>query len=544
VSIAPLRSALFHDLQPKVRLVMAIAVAVLLLAGANVVVAASSAALEQRRDTAVRLAIGATPWRLSRDVGIHVMLTASVATLLAVVLYGVLIAALIGIMPDAWLARVPGGGDAVGVGPLGVVALGVLALMFGAASAAWMWSQLDRLTGPSVLNGLHVDTPTRHRWRAAVVGTEVALCTAVVLLATTLSLQFSRLRSVPLGVDGDRTLALWINPDVSTHRETAPRIAYFERLLEQLSLVPGVESVAGIDLPFQFDWQPVVVRVPDRQRASLAALDRSATPSYLDVSGLALLAGRWLRPSDRADAAGAVVVSRSLADALWPGRSAVGQTLHLDREGAETLVSVVGVVSDIRHAPHAEPARVVYRSLAQGAPSALYLLVRSRLRPADASALQTAIWRVDPDQAIDGPWAVKQWIEDRTAYVGFLTRLTAVLAVVAVVLAAAGLHGISLYWVRAARRELGIRRAIGASHADVLRWFGRRWSAVVVPALAAGLLLQFVVMRTAASEVEAVEPSSIVHLGLGSALMLGYASAAAGAALLRALRTDETTLLR
>lgn len=544
VSIAPLRSALFRDLQPKVQLVMAIAVAILLLAGTNVVVASSTTALEQRRDTAVRLAIGATPWRLSRDVGIHVVLTASAATLLAMVLYGAFIAALIGIMPDAWLARVPGGADAVVVGPIGVAALGVLALMLGAVSAGWMWSQLDRLTGPTILQGLPVDTPTRHRWRAVVVGAEVALSTAVVLVATTLSLQFSRLRNVDSGVDGDRTLALWINPDASTHREPGPRVAYFERLLDELRLVPGVESVGAIDLPFQFDWQPVAVRAPGRHQASLAALDRSATPSYLDVSGLALLAGRWLEASDRADAAGVAVVSRSLADALWPGRSAVGQTLQLDRDERPALVSIVGVVSDIRHAPHAEPARIVYRSVAQGAPTALYLLVRSHLTPADAAGLQTAIWRVDPDLAIDGPWAVQQWIEGRTAYVGFLTRLTALLAVVAVVLAAAGLHAISLYWVRAARRELGIRRAVGASHADVLWWFGRRWGAVVLPALAAGLLIQFAVMRTTASQVEAVEPASIIHLGLGSALMLGYASAAAGAAVLRALRTDETTLLR
>jgi putative ABC transport system permease protein len=544
VSIAPLRSALFRDLQPKVQLVMAIAVAVLLLAGVNVVVAASSAALEQRRDTAVRQAIGATPWRLSRDVGIHVALTAGVATLLASVLYVTLIAALIGIMPDAWLARVPGGGDAVGVGPIGVAALGVLALLFGAASAGWMWSQLDRLTGPSVLQGLHLDTPTRHRWRAVVVGAEVALSTAVVLVATTLSLQFSRLRNVDPGVDGDRTLAFWINPDASTYGEPGPRVAHFERLLDELRLVPGVESVGAIDLPFQFDWQAVAVRAPDRNQASLAALDRSATPSYLDVSGLSLLAGRWLEASDRADTAGAVVVSRSLADALWPGRSAIGQTIQIERDGKPTLVSIVGVVSDIRNAPHAEPARIVYRSVAQGAPSALYLLVRSRLTAADAAGLQAAIWRVDPDQAIDGPWAVSQWIEGRTAFVGFLTRLTALLAFVAVVLAVAGLHAISLYWVRAARRELGIRRAVGASHADVVRWFGRRWGAVVLPALAAGLLIQFLVMRTTASQVEAVEPASLVHLGVGSALMLGYASAAAGAALLRALRTDETTLLR
>jgi len=194
--------------------------------------------------------------------------------------------------------------------------------------------------------------------------------------------------------------------------------------------------------------------------APITALDRAATSTYLDASGITLLDGRWLEAQDRSGAPPVAVVSRSLAQALWPNQRAVGETLQLDASKSEKPATVVGVVSDIRHAPQAPPARIVYRPVPQSAPSWLYFLARIRANADVLNEIQSAVWRVDPDQPVDGPWAIQKWIDDTTSHVRFLANLTAMLAGIGIVLAAAGLHALTVYWVQTSRRELGIRRAL------------------------------------------------------------------------------------
>jgi putative ABC transport system permease protein len=459
---------------------------------------------------------------------------------------GAFIAAILSIVPDGWLARVPGDAAAVRVEAVGFGISVVLVVALGLASALWTGKQLSRLAVSPLLDAIqHDDAPARHRWRAVIVASEVALCTAVVLVATTLGMQLWQLQRVDLGVTAERTSAIWLNTNTTKYADPEVRVTYFDRVLQELSRLPGVEAAGAIDFTFQFDWQTTMVRVGNgRENPPLTVLHRAATPSYVEVSGLTLIDGRWLQLQDRSGAADVAVVSKSLAEALWPNQRAVGQTIEFDAAKSRKPMTVVGVVSDIRHAPHLQPARVLYRSMAQAAPPWLYVLIKANHTREQTSRIQAAIWRVDPEQPIDGPWSMQSWIEDRTAYVRFLANLTAILAVIAIVLAAAGLQTLTMYWVHAARRELGIRRAIGASHRDVLTWFGRRWAVVLAPAIALGMVMQFALMRTTASQVEGVEPAGLAHLIVGTLVVIAYASAAAGTALMRALRTDEKVLLQ
>ena len=281
-----------------------------------------------------------------------------------------------------------------------------------------------------------------------------------------------------------------------------------------------------------------------RADAPVTALERAATPTYLDVSGITLVDGRWLEARDGLGAAAVVVISRSLANTLWPNQRAVGQTVQLDAAKSEKPATVIGVVSDVRHAPQAAPSRIVYGSIPQTAPPWLYFLVRTRAKVDALNEIQSAVWQVDPDQPVDGPWAIQKWIDDTTSYVRFLATITTMLAGIGMVLAAAGLHALTVYWVEASRRELGIRRALGASHGDVLAWFAAKWGAVVGPAVLAGLFLQFALLRVTLSQIESVQPASIGHLALGTTAVVVCAAVAAAAALTRALRSDELVLMK
>jgi putative ABC transport system permease protein len=546
VIVDELRSALFRDLQPKLRLVLTIAVLVFVLACANVMIAASSAALERQKETALRLAIGATPRRLALDAGLQLSLTAVTASLLAIAVSGSFINVAVAYVPDSWLARVPDGPEAVRVDVAALTALVIVTFALATSSSFWTHRRFHRIAVSPLLDAIqHNDSPRRQRWRAVLVGGEVALCAAVLLIATTLGVQLWELRNAEVGVKADRTVAMWINASAAKYGSPASRVAYFDKLADELSRAAGVEAVGAVDLTFQFNWQTTAVRAGiGRQSAPIAALDRAATSTYLDVSGVTLLDGRWLEDQDRTGSPPVAVVSRSLADALWPNRRAVGQTLQLDASKSETPAIVVGVVSDVRHAPQSRPARIVYRSVAQNAPAWLYFLVRTPANANVVNEIQSAVWRVDPDQPVDGPWAIQEWIDNTTSDVRFLAALTAMLAGIGIVLAAAGLHALTGYWVEVSRRELGIRRALGADHADVLAWFGAKWAAVVGPAVLAALLLQFALLRTVVSQLEAVQPASIGQLALGTTTVAFYTAAAGAAALMRALRADERVLMR
>lgn len=546
VIIDELRSALFRDLQPKLRLVLTIAVLVFVLAGVNVIIGASSAALENQKETALRLAIGAAPGRLALEAGSQLLFTAVTASLAALAVSGSFIHVALTYVPDSWLARVPGGADAIGVDVPGLTALVTVTFALATMSTVWTYRRIRRIAVSPLLDAIqHEDSPRRQRWRAALVGSEVALCAAVLLVATTLGVQLWELRGVDMGVKADRTVAVWINASAAKYGNPASRLSYFDKLSNELSRVSDVEAVGAVDLTFQFNWQTTTVRAGiGRESAPVTALDRSATPTYLDASGLILVDGRWLENHDRSGAPPVAVVSRSLADALWPNQRAVGQTLQLDASKSETPVTVIGVVGDIRPAPQAPPARIVYRSVPQSAPLWLYFLVRTRANADVLNEVQSAVWRVDPDQPVDGPWAIGDWIDNTMSHVRFLAALTAMLAGIGIVLAVAGLHALTVYWVEVSLRELGIRRALGARHRDVLVWFGAKWAAVVVPAVGAGLLLQFALLRTIASQLEAVQPASIGQLALGTTATVLYAAAATGAAVTRALRADEHVLMR
>jgi predicted permease len=546
VIVEELQSALFRDLQPRLRLVMIVAVLVLVLAGVNVIIAASSAALERQRETALRLAIGAAPRRLALHAGWQLGLTAFAASLLALAVSGSFISVVLLFVPDSWLARVPDGAEAVRVDGAALTALAIVTCALATTAALWAYRSVRRMAVSPLLDAIqHSDAPRRQGWRAVLVGSEVALCAAVVLVATTLGVQLWELRNVDMGIRADRTAAIWINASATTYGDSARRLAYFDRLSDVMSRVSGVEAVGAIDLTFQFTWQTTTVRSGgNRASAPITTLDRAATSTYLDASGVTLLDGRWFEPQDRSGAASVVVLSRSLADALWPHQRAVGYTLQLDASKSERPVTVIGVVSDIRPAPQAAPSRIVYHSVGQKAPSWLYFVVRTRGNADVLNELRSAVWRVDPDQPVDGPWAIQEWIDDTTSYVRFLASLMGMLAGIGIALAAAGVHALTVYWVETSRRELGIRRALGANHRQILVWFVSKWGAVVGPAVLAAVALQFAFLRATAAHVEGVEPASLEHVALGTIAVAVYAAAAAGAALLRALRADERVLLR
>jgi cell division protein FtsX len=219
----------------------------------------------------------------------------------------------------------------------------------------------------------------------------------------------------------------------------------------------------------------------------------------------------------------------------------------LDEAAAVPAVESIGGVSHNAaiDQPHLPPDRIVYRPIAQDPPPWLYLIVRARSGVGDAAqAVSEAIWRVNPDQPVDGPWTVAESIRGRTSHLRFLALTSIVLGVVGLVLAAAGLYGLTAWSVMSSRRSIAVRRAVGASHRQICSWFIAKWARIVVPGLIGGWVLQWgwtSILIAAITGLERPGPASTL-LGLG--LMALISAGAAALPLRSALISDNWPVLR
>lgn len=549
IAIEPLQDALFTDLRPKLITLLSVALVLFLLAAINVVIAVTVQALQRRKETAIRVAIGASGWRVFADAVRDNAITVTAGAMLGAWLAAMLTRVVIDQAPEGWLARVPGQAGAFyfdgRVGVLLVTASVALIALAGAAA----YTSVRRLS-PWMLIGSAIAGESRRssRWRSGVVAGEIAVCAAVVITAAVLLLQLRTLGAVDLGVATDRVTAVWLNLSASKYGDQGSRTTYYDRLLADIGRLPRVEAVGGVDLPFQQGWQTARVRRDTPDAIAVSSLSRAATAGYLAAGGLDILDGRWIEESDREGSTAVAVVSEALARELWPGQRAVGQLMSADSGAPSrgpTSLTVVGVVTDTRRAPHLAPDRTLFRPVAQAAPPWLYLVVRSSWSPPELmAAVGAVVWRIDPDQVIDGPWPMREWVSERTEDIRFVVVLTTILAGLCALLAVAGLYGLTAFWVTHSTQDLGVRRAVGAGDTQILGWFARRWAAVVIPGLLCGLLLQQAASRLLIAAIEGLQPPSWPQIAIGLVLIGACVVAAAAAPLRRALNTDAMALMR
>lgn len=546
LTIEGLQAAHFRQLRPHMLIVLVVAVSVLALALLNLALAAVAHALESRRESAIRIALGASTLRLFTAGAQHHAITALLAGAAAGALGAGLTPAVASFVPNGWLNIIPGQAGAIRIDvTVSLIVTGILiaAVMVGSTATQLV---INRVNPWLLIANAHRELTASHRIRSLLVCVEVALCATAVGVGTELSLRLHALNAVDLGIASDRVFAVWLNVRPESHPGTEARSAYYSDVLQRVRNLPGVESVGAIDLTFQFDWQTTRVRTDVTDEAStVTALDRAATADYLGASGVRLVAGRWFDERDRVGGAPTAVVSETLARTLAPDGSVLGRTITLAATtGPPAAATVVGIVSDTRHAPHAPTDRIVYRSALQVPPPWLYLIVRARPDASNVASTVAATMRgVDPTQSIEGPWPLADWVAHLTEDLRFVTWLTALLAIIGALLCAAGLYALSHCWVTESRHELGVRRAVGASDRQVMRWFGRRWIAVVVPGLGLGALLQSVLMRALVSQIAGVErTASAPVLALGALSLCAIAGAAVP--FHHALKSDAAVLLR
>ncbi|HEV3469184.1 MAG TPA: ABC transporter permease [Pyrinomonadaceae bacterium] len=523
---------------------------VLLLACVNLANLLLARAQGRRREIAICLAMGAGRFRLVRQ-----LLTESAVLALAGGAVGLLLAVWILDLVAAFKPPIdiPVWIDLAVDWRVMLFALGaslLTSLVFGLAPAL----QATRPELIPALKDLGAQAGRgRSRLRSGLVVAQVALSLVLLVAAGLVVRALQQLQTASPGFEVENGLVL--NYDLARQGYEQPRGEQFHRqVVERVEALPGVRSASLTDLfPLSLNYSSTNVQAEGQAAARGAnvpqAMVASVGPDYFPTMGIPLLAGRDFAPTDDAEAPRVVVVNEALARRFFPGpdpaAAAVGRRLTFG--GPEGPFSqIVGVARDGKYWTMGEaPQPFVYFPLAQSYSSTVTMVVRAEGDPAAlAAAVRRAVRDLDPNLPL---YDVKT-IEEHLALSLFPARVAATLlgafGLLALLLAAVGVYGVVSYAAARRTREIGIRMALGAQAADVLRLVGGRGMLLVAAGVAVGLLAALALTRFMESLLYGVSATDPAVFALVVALLGFVALLACYVPARRATKVDPVVALR
>jgi predicted permease len=376
---------------------------------------------------------------------------------------------------------------------------------------------------------------------AEIAGTVVLLVAAGLLIRS-----FVNVRATDPGFVPDRVLSLHLAVDRARHGSEDRDVArYLGQVTGRLSTVPGVQSAAVVNR-FPLDGQLQTLMVEFEGRPGHLTIDsRSISSDYFKTLGIPVIAGRVFRENDAEGRPGVGILDERISRQVFGSESPIGKRFRIPLEGMP-WVEVVGVVAHIRSDDLESDARAqVYWPYGQRTQDRMAIAVKTAGPPAAmTAAVRAAIRAVDPDQALYDVRPMTEVVE-RTL---LAQRLNVVLmgsfALLALLLASAGLYGVVSQLTARRTREFGIRLAVGADPADLRRLVIRQALVRASIGLAAGLALSGVVTRILTSMIHGVGAFDPLTYTAVAALLLAVVAGAAYLPARRASKTDPILALR
>jgi putative ABC transport system permease protein len=552
-NVNSMQGQLVENVRPALLMLLGAVGFVLLIACANVANLLLARAVARQKEIAVRQAIGASRWRIARQ-----LLTESIVLSLAGAAVGIALARL-AMPPLLRLAAtsLPGTDKiAIDAGVLAfTTAVAVIAgIAFGLAPAlhtggADMRAALNETDRSGVAHGAV-------RLRSVLVVAEVALATLLLMGAGLLLRSFGRLASVSPGFAPDHILIADIPVSPSTHPNPAERMAFFDRVLERASSLPGVKAagaasflpVSGAGAIIHFNIQG---RPPKTPHEYVPTNYRTISAGYLQALAVPLMSGRFFTDADRDGAPAVVIINQTMAHTYFPNESPLGKHLQLGATPSNEApwMEVVGVVGDVKMGLAAEAPTEMYVPNRQGNQVLPVFAVSYVLRTASepltlANAFRAAVHEIDRNQPVVKMRTMEQNIATSIAQPRFRTLLLAVFAGVALALAGVGIYGVIAYSVTQRRREIGIRMALGSSPQAVFRLVvgdGLRLALIGVAIGVAAAISLARYLATLLFQVRAHDPATLGSVAL---LLLAIALVACSVPARRATRVNPMVALR
>jgi predicted permease len=524
-------------------------VLVLLIACANVANLLLVRGESRRSEVAVRAALGASRARLASQVVMEsVVLAAAGAT-------GGLLLALAGMqlirrIPPETVPRI----DTVtlDVNVL-LFALGLavaVAVLFGLQPAL----RQSRMSLASNLVTRRRDEagPGARRSRGLLLASEVALSVLLLTGAGLLLRSFDRLYRTDLGFEPDQVTRFTLALPYATYDSLPEVVTFYETLEARLTALPGVEAVGSGWAPPLTSWgmtgEVLVEGRPEPEPGTeTGGAMHSVTPGYLNTYRIMLLRGRFIEPSDRTESVPVAVVSQQFVRENFRNEDPIGKRFRVTADfgwGAPTW-TIVGVVSDIRRGITEEPRADVYVPHTQFGPGSLTVALRTRPGATPSyTTLRDIVRSLDPSLPLRSFETVDDAVHRETAPTRFYLTTVGTFAGLAVILACVGLYGVVGYLVARRTSEIGIRMALGARRAQVVRMVLAQGVRPAAFGVALGVILALAFGRVAESLLFQVSPRDPLIIAGVSALMVFITLLAAFLPARRASRIDPVSALR
>ena len=519
---------------------------VLLIACANVANLLLVRAATRQKEIALRTALGASRWRIARQMITESLLLAicggALGALLATWGVQVLVKLSEGSIPPT--AKVTIDGTVLGFTLLISIITGLLfglAPAFRTARVNLIDCLKDGLRGGS-------ESTLRNRTRSLLVVFESAAAVMLLIGAGLLVRSLIALQNVNPGFDPQNVLTMRVDLSRAKYDTPEKTANFFQQLETRVAGLPGVEAVGLVtelplsgqpnDVPFTVEGRPPV---PPGQEFD--ADFRRVNQNYFNALRIPLLRGRSFTEQEVRQADHVTVVSQQLVDQVFPNEEALGKRL-VTAIGDQTY-EIIGVVGDLHH-----------RALNEGQPfPAMYfptlesgrtnLVVRTHGDPLSiVGAVRKEVQAIDPDQPIAAVKPMTEWVETSVAAPRYRTTLLALFAALAMILAATGIYGVMSYSVAQRTHEIGVRMALGARRVDVLKLVVRQGMLLTIVGLIVGLGGAFALTRVMSSLLFGVGTKDPITFVVVAVLLIAVAFIACFVPARRATKVDPLVALR
>jgi predicted permease len=487
-----LQDVVVSDVRRSLLTVMGAVLAVLLVACLNLAGLMMARTMRRSREIALRSALGATRTQLARLLAAEGLLLAMGGGVLAIAVaraatFVLLHAAPLEIPalngePSLWVL----GSTVFG---LALAATAIFSLLPAVVILLMRGKEL-RLGGPTL-----GEVISHARLSRALMAAQIALAMVLVSTASVLMGTFVKLQALPSGVQPKQLTVFQVDLKGERYANTQHTAQFVSTVLDQLRRTPGVDRVAAINgLPLDRGLN-IGGNPSDRHELRQIIEFRAVTPGYFGTMGIPLLAGRDIADSDHAGGDPVAVIGATAAKKWWPGRSPIGESIHV--QGTENW-RIVGVVADAQmHSLQESQGVVIYAPIAQLGDHETEMIngwfpttfaIKTAAHINLAQAAQQAVERADPEVPVARLSTMQAVIDSTIEAPRFFSLLASGFSAFALVLTVIGLFGLLSYQVTQRTREIGVRMALGADRMNILRTFLGRGLAVASVGVVLGLV--------------------------------------------------------
>ncbi|HKG48693.1 MAG TPA: ABC transporter permease [Pyrinomonadaceae bacterium] len=530
-------------------LVLLFAVGLLLLiACSNVANLSMMRSAKRHKELAIRAALGASRWRIAKQLLVEGLVLATVAAVLGLLFvnWGIDLLFALGpsIVPRAQEVSIDGR-----VFAFLAVTVALISIAFGLVAARPV-SKLD--LNESLKSTRPAGGVQRRQWSNALVVAEVSLAVLLLVGSGLLAKSLWRLQQTNPGITPEDLVSVEFDLSATTYGDAERASDFYRRLVTHVQTLPGVESASfGTNQPLSgtAGSDPFAIEGRQLDPTNLTAAGwQLVGANYLKTLGITLVKGRDFTPEDmQPGAAPVAVINERMAARYWPNEDPVGRriTLGLPRPD-NPWVTIIGIAKDVPHrAVDSKPEPDWYTSRVVAPQRHRYVFVRSALPSATlTAAIRNSVAAIDPNQPLTSVKTMQDVISTTTAPRRFSALLLGVFAAIALVLATLGIYSVISYSITLRTQEIGIRMALGARRPTILLMVLRKGMVLTLIGVAIGLAGAFVLTRWISSLLFGVSASDPVTYAIVLLVALGAALLACSIPASRATRVDPLVALR